>query len=168
MKVPPIRFYSSADNSETKPKKESKPKPVDLTGYISSAGKLVFPAKTVEQLGLDPETTSFKIGTQDGKRKIKSLYLIPANDQEADTFTLAKGAKSYTLLLALILQKGGVDYSETKYSFTIKPFDYEDDTTGYELQLTNQMPKQEYTGKARGRKPRATSEAEWMTEYRLA
>ena len=154
MKTTSLRFFSPKDNSESK--KKATPKSVTLTGYLSPAGKLVFPAKMVNQLGFDPDTTRFKIGTQEGKRKIKSLYLIPADDDSSETFELAKAAKSYTISLAFILQKGGIDYAKTKYAFTVKPFTYEDGMSGFELQLTNSDPKPAYTGKPRGRKPKTS------------
>ena len=113
---------------------------------------MVFPDKSVSQLGLDPQTNRFKIGTQDGKRKIKSLYLIPGDEGQEETFELSKGAKSYGISLPIILQKGGIDFSNVKHSFVVKPFDYEEGVTGYELKLSNESPKAEYTGKPRGRK----------------
>lgn len=156
MKALPLRFFSPQENNV--PKEKNTTKSVPLTGYISSTGKLVFPAKTVGQLALDPDSIRFKIGTQEGKRKIKSLYLIPATDEQTDAFALTKAAKSYGIPLASILQRSGVDFVNTKYAFTVKPFDYEEGVTGYELQLNDQSPKPEYTGKPRGRKRKAAQE----------
>ncbi|WP_080240056.1 hypothetical protein [Spirosoma rigui] len=153
MKATALRFFSPEDNSETK-KKAAAPKPVTLTGYVSAAGKLVFPDKTVSQLGIDADATRFKIGVQEGKRKIKSLYLVAADDNAADSFEMSKAAKGYTIALALILQKSGIDYAATKHTFTIEPFTYEDGVTGFELQLSSSAPKPAYTGKPRGRKPK--------------
>jgi hypothetical protein len=152
MKAKQIRFFSPEENSESKKKAEkvvAKSSPV--TGYISSTGKLVLPAKAITQLGVDPNNNRFKVGTQDGKRKIKSLFLIPG-DEEDQTFELAQGAKSYAIALPFILQRGGIDFAETKYSFVVKPFDYDNGITGYELKLSTDSPKPEYTGKPRGRK----------------
>ncbi len=160
MKATELKFYSPQDNSETKKKQESAPKSVTVTGYVSTGGKIVFPAKSVAQLPFDPDTTRFKIGTQQGKRKVKSLFLIPAGDDQNGAFELVKAAKSYTIPLALILQKGGVDYANAKYSFTVKPFEYEAGVTGYELQLSSDAPKPEYTGKPRGRKAKKSEVAE--------
>jgi hypothetical protein len=155
MKALSLSFFSSQDNSESK-KKAAKvePKSAPLTGYLSPAGKLVFPAKTVSQLDFNPDTTSFRIGTQEGKRKIKSLYLVPVDESASDTFDMVKAAKSYTISLAIILQKGGIDFANTKYTFTIKSFTYEGGVSGYELQLSDAAPKPPYTGKPRGRKPK--------------
>lgn len=153
MKTKQIRFYSQDENSETvKKTRKSSPKAEPAKGYISTAGKLVLPEKTVSQLGIDSANKRFKVGTQEGKRKIKSLYLIPTDETGAETFTLEKGAKSYSISLAYILKKGGIDYAETKYTFTVKHFDYEGGMSGYELKLSNDSPKPEYTGKPRGRK----------------
>jgi hypothetical protein len=157
MKAPKIYFFKQEDNSETQEKSAPKVKEAPATGYVSSTGKLVFPTKSVAQLGLEPDGISFQIGAQEGKRKIKSLYVIPAAEETNETFQMEKGAKSYTIPLAVILQKGKIDYSGTKYVFTIKPFDYEDDITGYELQLEPET-KPEYTGKPRGRKKAVTTE----------
>ncbi|GAB3965436.1 hypothetical protein GCM10028806_04640 [Spirosoma terrae] len=150
MKTTQIRFFSPLENSKPKEKKAAKSTPV--TGYISQAGKLVFPVKSISQLDFDPANAKFKIGVQEGKRKIKALYLVLSGDEEG-TFVLEKAAKSYSVSLPVILQNNGVDFAKTKYTFTVKPFDYDDDVTGYELQLNDQAPKAPYTGKPRGRKP---------------
>ncbi|WP_460967943.1 hypothetical protein [Spirosoma migulaei] len=59
MKAINIHFFSTTDNSQAKPKtgKAAKPAKVVLTGYISSSGKLVFPAKTVANLGINLDNT---------------------------------------------------------------------------------------------------------------
>lgn len=156
MKSFSIQFFSLSDNSLPKEKKEAKPKKVVLTGYISGAGKLVFPAKTVAQLGSDFESSFFKIGTQEGKRKAKSLYLVKS-EESADSFQVQPAAKSVSISLPVLLKKIGVDFSETKYTFIIKPFEYEG-AEGFELELSTaneeEKPKVEYTGKRRGRKPK--------------
>ncbi|QMW05662.1 hypothetical protein [Spirosoma foliorum] len=160
MKAKQIRFFSLDENSEAKKqKKKSTAKAAPVTGYISSAGKVVFPDKSIAQLGLDPSNNLFQVGTQEGKRKIKSLYLIPSTSENQEAFELEKAAKSHSISLPFILQKGGIDFANVKYTFTVKPFDYDNDVVGYELKLTNDSPKPEYTGKPRGRK-RLTPAAE--------
>jgi hypothetical protein len=160
MKAKQIRFFSQDENSETKQsKKKTEAKPTPATGYISTAGKVVFPNKTIDQLGFDPQDSWFKVGTQEGKRKIKSLFLVPGASGQEEAFELEKAAKSYSISLPYILQKGGIDYSNSKHTFTVKPFDYDGDVQGYELKLASDTPKAAYTGKPRGRK-RATEAAE--------
>lgn len=157
MKAIALSFFSPEENTVTKEKSVAKSTPV--TGYISATGKLVFPAKTIGQLAMDPEATSFKIGAQQGKRKLKSLYLIPTGVDESDAFVMVKAAKSYGIPLASILQKSGIDFSNTKYTFVVKPFEYEEGVTGFELQLNDESPKPAYTGKPRGRKRKVQEEA---------
>ena len=120
MKAINIHFFSPTENAQPKykSKKAAKPAKVVLSGYISSSGKLVLPTQTVTNLGLDLDATPFKVGMDQGKRKAKSLYLVAGNDDQ-DTFTFEKGAKSYSLGLPFILTKSGVDYAKTKYGFTI-------------------------------------------------
>ncbi|AXE20137.1 hypothetical protein DR864_21485 [Runella rosea] len=158
MKITSLKFFSPKENS--KPVVEKKvSKPTILKGYISPAGKLVFPDKTVDKLGFDPSNTHFKIGSQAGKRKLSSLYLVPATSDESDVFKMTKAAKSYSIPLGIILNSGGVDYATTKYSFIINSFEYEG-VTAYELQLVKDQgskqsaEKPAYTGKPRGRKPK--------------
>lgn len=157
MKSVDIRFFSVEENSQPKEKKEKTPKAkkVVLKGYISNAGKVVFPAKTVAGLGIDIENTSFKVGMQDGKRKAKSLFMVPATSDQTDVFQLEKAAKSYTLSLPFILKKSGIDFKENKYEFVVNIFDYQE-STALELQLSQAetAPKAPYTGKPRGRKPK--------------
>lgn len=156
MKSIKINFFSPAENSQAKPRAEKAARLMKavLTGYISSSGKLVLPAKTVANLGVDLNATPFKIGMDQGKRKAKSLYLVPTSN-DAETFSFEKAAKSYTLALPYILTKSGVDYTNTKYGFTIRLFEYEG-TTAFELQLAPEAAaaKAPYTGKPRGRKPK--------------
>ena len=163
MKIKPIRFFSPQDNTLAKPKKETakakKTKPLKLEGYISPSGKLVIPAKTFDQLDFPADTTFLQIGADAGKRKIKTLYLVPTDSQDG-AFELVKAAKSYTISLGHILKSGGIDFAETKYSFTLAPYTEEAGTTGYALKLTSDQAKPAkpaYTGKPRGRRPKASS-----------
>ena len=150
MKANSIKFFSPEENVVATKKSKEAPKP---TGYISGTGKLVLPPKTLEELGIEPESTRFRIGTQDGKRTIKNLYLVPTTDQEG-TFPMAKSGRGFSIPLENILRKGGIDFENTKYTFDITIFNYEEGTAGYELALTSSAPKPEYTGKPRGRKPK--------------
>lgn len=162
MKAINIHFFSPTENQQpiAKAEKVAKPVKVILTGYISSAGKLVLPAKTVAQLGVDLSKTAFKVGMDEGKRKAKSLYLVPSSN-DSETFTFEQAAKSYTLALPFILTKSGIDFAKTKYGFTIRFFEYEG-TTAFEFQvaLESPAPKVPYTGKPRGRKPKPDSVSE--------
>ena len=158
MKAINIHFFSPTENQQPTAKAEKAAKPAKakliLTGYISTAGKLVLPTKTVAHLGVDLSKTAFKVGMDEGKRKAKSLYLVPSSS-DAETFGFEKAAKSYTLALPFILKKSGVDFAKTKYGFTIRLFEYEG-TTALELQVAPESvaPKVPYTGKPRGRKPK--------------
>ncbi|QRR00554.1 hypothetical protein [Dyadobacter sandarakinus] len=154
MKPKTIKFFSPEENApKTETKSQAKP-----GGYISGSGKLVFPSKTLEELGIEPDAAHFKIGTQDGKRKMKYLYLIPTTD--ADSFSLVKSGRGYVVPLSLILQKGGIDFANTKHEFVVTLFNYEEGVTGFELELTSNEEKPEYTGKRRGRKPKSETVAE--------
>ncbi len=100
MKASNIRFFSPTENRQpsSKPEKVPKAAKVILTGYVSTVGKLVLPAKTVAHIGVDLDNTSFKVGMDEGKRKAKSLYLVPSSTDEGN-FVFEKAAKSYTLAL---------------------------------------------------------------------
>lgn len=155
MKPISLQFFTPQDNTQPDQKGTAKPiRKTLLTGSVSTTGKLVLPLRTVQKLSIDSATDRFKVGIEQGKRKIKSLYLIPANqDQDSsDSFELIKKANSYSITLALILQRGGVDYKKTAYVFTIYPFEHEVGVTSYELRLFTQPPKPPYTGKLRGRR----------------
>jgi hypothetical protein len=155
MKVKAIRFFSPEENTSKKEKSKSQPK---ITGYISATGKLVFPPATLEELGIEAGSTRFKIGAQEGKRALKFLYLIPSSEQ-TETFELVKSGRGFVIPLDVILKKGGVDFANSKYTFEVSPFSYEEGVVGYELALNSGAPKPEYTGKPRGRKPKAESAA---------
>ncbi|MBE8969940.1 hypothetical protein IQ277_28075 [Nostocales cyanobacterium LEGE 12452] len=152
MKTPQIKFFSPEDNTEpvSKAAGKAKPKP---SGYISDIGTLVFPKATLEEIGVEPETALFKVGTAEGKRKIKSLYLIPTDAQE-EAFTFSKVGRGSGIPLAVILKRGGIDYKTAKHIFTVTIFNYSEGGIGYELAIETEAPKEPYTGKPRGRKPK--------------
>lgn len=158
MKAKAIKFFSPQENlpkSEVA-KSKSTPKP---SGYISQTGKIVLPAPALTELGIEADTTRFKIGTDQGKRKINTVYLIPSED-ESNTFSLVKSGRGYVIPLALILKQGGVAFDTAKYTFTVTPFNYEEGVVGYELALASSEPKAPYTGKPRGRKPKSVEQAD--------
>ena len=150
MKLKAIKFFSPEENvSKTKSAAKAAQLP---KGYISNSGKLVFPAAVLSDLGIDPVSTNFKIGTQEGKRKIKSVYLVPATNSD-QTFSFEKSGRGHVIPLDVILKKGGVDFESQKLIFKISTFDFDQATKGYELAIETEAPKPEYTGKPRGRKP---------------
>lgn len=157
MKLKAIKFFSPEENvSKTKAVEKAAPLP---TGYISNSGKLVFPASALRDMGIDPESTHFKIGTQEGKRKIKSVYLVPAAGSD-QTFSFEKSGRGHVIPLAVILKKGNVNFESEKLIFKISSFDFDQNTKGFELAIETEAPKPEYTGKPRGRKPKAAVDAE--------
>ena len=139
MKATEIRFFDQAENEEATPKKKAK-KTAAPTGYISPIGKLVLPNKTVDQLGLDLDNAMFKVGAQAGKRKLKHLFLLPAQSADSSTFKMEKAAKSYSISLAIILQRGGIDFANHKYTFTVEAIDYQGES-GYSLKLGKHTAK---------------------------
>jgi hypothetical protein len=152
MKLKAIKFFSPEENvSKVKAAAKAAPLP---TGYISNSGKLVFPAAALQGLGIDPESTYFKIGTHEGKRKIKSVYLVPSSSSD-QTFSFEKSGRGHVIPLGIILKKGNVNFESEKLIFKISTFDFDPATKGFELAIEAEAPKPEYTGKPRGRKPRA-------------
>ncbi|GGH42604.1 hypothetical protein GCM10007423_39340 [Dyadobacter endophyticus] len=156
MKTPQIKFFSPEDNTEpvSKAAGKAKPKP---SGYISDNGTLVFPKATLEEIGVEPETALFKVGTAEGKRKIKSLYLISTEEQEG-AFAFARIGRGSGIALSVILKRGGIDYEAAKHVFTVTIFNYTEGVVGYELAIEIEAPKELYTGKPRGRKRKVTEE----------
>lgn len=102
----------------------------------------------------------FKVGVQEGKRKISSLYMVPT-DAQAEGFDLVKAGRSYGIELGGVLTNNGLDFKTAKHAFVVKEFS-QDGMTGYELQLKDSEPKVKAavsaTGKKRGR-PRKTEVA---------
>jgi hypothetical protein len=147
-----VRYFSPEENTKPRAKRTVR-KAVKVTGYISSGGKIVLPQKSVSQLGIDFGSTRFRVGVENGKRKIKSLIIVPAAD-EAGTFAFSKAAKSYTLNLGVLLGSNGVDFGSKKYSFTVSQVAVSDGGSGYELKFDEPTDKPAYTGKRRGPKPK--------------
>jgi len=148
-KMKNIKFFSPDDNQSNTVKPQiEKSLP---TGRISSSGKIVFPAALLEELAIDVNI-QFQVGTDQGKRKIKNLYLVPTS-QEAG-FGLVRIGRGYSLPLELILSKGGINYATEDHIFTASIFLYEG-APAYKLAIQTKEPKPPYTGKPRGRKPKA-------------
>lgn len=157
MKLKAIKFFSPQENvPKTKATEKAAPLPI---GYIANSGKLVIPATALRDLGIDPESTYFKIGTQEGKRKIKSIYLVPSSSSD-QTFSFEKSGRGHVIPLAIILRKGGVDFENQKLVFKISTFEFDQTTKGFELVIESEAPKPEYTGKPRGRKAKAVTDSE--------
>lgn len=156
MKIKAIKFFSPEENVPVQ-KPAAKVKPVP-TGYVSAAGKLVFPSATLEELGIEAASTQFKIGTDEGKRKIKSLYLVPTQGPE-QAFSFERSCRGgYVIPLAVILKKGGIDFENGKTCFSVRVFNHDEGVTGYQLSFEHEGPKPEYTGRPRGRKPKQAFE----------
>jgi hypothetical protein len=154
MKTPQIKFFSPEENAPQTSKAVAKAKP---TGHISDSGTLIFPKATLEEIGVEPQTASFKIGTAEGKRKIKSLYLIPTEEQEG-SFAFTRIGRGSGIALPVILKRGGIDYEAAKHIFTVTIFNYSEGVIGYELAIEAEAPKEPYTGKPRGRKRKVAGE----------
>lgn len=150
MKPKTIKFFTKQDNVPEIKKRQRKVK-IAPTGYISSSGNLIFPEKTMEEIGVNPHQAYFKIGMEEGKRKLKSLYLIVAS-KSSDTFALHKSAKGYVLPLAVILKKGSINFDLIKYDFSIHPFKYPDEGLAFQLVFGEALLKSGKTDKSRSRK----------------
>jgi len=156
MKQKKIRFFSPQEiEAKTKKVKEAKAEELP-TVSISKTGRLAMPLKTIETLGLNTENAQFRVGTEDRKRTLKTLFLIPAEGEAADAFPLAKTGRGYTISLGGILDKH-LDYAANEYTFAVKPFPYEN-TTGYELSLTGQESREKAPSN-RGRKRKVVADA---------
>lgn len=150
-----IRFFTQQDNATDQSAKASKQP--DLVGSISAKGIVVFPRKVADYLNLSTGAQSFQIGTSEGKKKVTSLFLVAAGNNQDDAFPLEKAGRSLGINLAGILHKSGLDYQKTKYTFTIKPFN-QGNLTGYELQLDEKVNASETAPKRRGRRPKVRTE----------
>lgn len=152
MKQKRLKFFTPQDNEVAKPKEA--PQESAPTSTISKTGRLTFPQKTLEDLGIEPNNTRYRIGTEDRKRKFKSLFLLQVDGDDQDAFTLVKTGRGYTIPLSGIFDKLGLDYANQQYVFAIKSFSYENGESGYELQLSEEAsPRQKPEGGGkRGRK----------------
>ncbi|RYF70037.1 MAG: hypothetical protein EOO39_16460 [Cytophagaceae bacterium] len=156
MTLSDVQFFSPADNAAQGSTPEAAaPK---LTGYISSSGKLTLPSSTLDRLGLEASVSAFRVGTDAGKRRIKTLYLVPAQEDAPDGFVMGQGAKSRFIQLGSQLKRNGLDFSALRYRFSVSPFEYEGQRA-FALRLTEdkgtRQPKAPYMGKPRGRKKKA-------------
>ncbi len=148
MKAKEIRFFSPEENVAPKNKPEAASKSY-TTGYITSTGKVIIPQKSAEEVGIDPKNSAFMIGMPENKRKLKSLFLVPAPREAEGVFEMEESGRNFYFPLGVILEKGGLDVKNNKYTFDIKSFEY-DGTTAFELKLDAPTPKT----KRPGRKPK--------------
>ncbi|GAA4419657.1 hypothetical protein GCM10023187_54180 [Nibrella viscosa] len=108
---------------------------------------------------MDTANKKFKVGTEERKRAFKTLFLVPTEQDDPEAFELAKTGRGQTIALAGFFDKVGLDYENTQYEFTIKPFSQED-VSGYELNLTGEgTPRQKPEGGSRrGRRKASQTE----------
>ncbi|MFT4031780.1 MAG: hypothetical protein QM669_05130 [Siphonobacter sp.] len=140
MKKKSIRFFSPNEPVEEK-KKESKVKEVP-TISISKKGKLLLSSAILQLLDVDPADAKFKVGTEDRKRGIGSLFLVKADSDDSEAFAVAKSGRGHGIPLGSSFMKLGLDYVTYDYTYEIKPFDYEEDEiSGYELTLKEKTPR---------------------------
>lgn len=128
-----IRFFTQEDNELN-----GKAVAANAAGYISRSGKLILPLRAFEQVGFDPQVTRYRIGTKTGKRKVKTLYLVPTDEADPAAFELIASPKKYYMALSGLLRKYRLYYWAVHYKFTIQPFIY-DGATAYALELKEVM-----------------------------
>ncbi len=141
-----ISFFSPEENVAPKKTSEKAAKSY-TTGYITSTGKVIVPQKSAEEVGIEPQNSAFKIGKPEKKRKLKSLFLVPASREEEGTFEMEESGRNFFISLGPILESSGLDVQKHKYTFDIKPFEY-NDSKAFELKLGAPTPR----GKRPGRK----------------
>jgi hypothetical protein len=155
MKAKPILFFTQADNlGSVAPKK--KVEKTTMGGSISKRGSLVFALNVAEELGLTSTAKHFRVGVLEGKRKISAIYLVPSDDSQADVFPVQKVGRGYGIGLAGILAKSGINYKQTRYTFSVQPMDMEQGN-GFELRLKEPAtPAPLVEGAKRRGRPRST------------
>lgn len=150
-----FHFFSPSDNVEKQAKKTKNNETI-LSGYISRSGKLVFPPAIQTSLPVSLKETKVRIAVEEGKTKIKKLYILPSTNAE-NGFPVEETPRGYIISLGEILMNGGVTFDKKKYTFSILSFKY-DESIGMQLTIhETENPKKgvEYTGKKRGRKPKS-------------
>ena len=150
MNLDDIRFFSPQENKAERKTRAKEETETQATGYISGTGKVIIPQKAAEEVGLNTEHTTYMVGTQQNKRKLKSLYVIPASGQTEGAFEMQSSGRNNFISLGIILEKSGLDYQNNKYTFDINPYVFGDDIKGVELKLNKPTAK----AKRAGRKPK--------------
>lgn len=150
MNLDDIRFFSPQENKAERKAKAKEETGDPSTGYISATGKVIIPQKAAEEVGLDTSHTTYMVGTQQNKRKLKSLYVIPASGHTEGAFEMQSSGRNNFIALSVILEKNGVDFQNNKYTFEVTPLVVGDDIKGVELKLNSPTPKT----KRAGRKPK--------------
>ncbi|WP_111628799.1 hypothetical protein [Larkinella arboricola] len=141
MKVKPdkIRFFSPEDNSDEAPKVAQKE--TTFSTSVTKTGRLAFPQKLMEGLNIDPTKPYYKVGTVNRRKGVKALYLMPTQQGDSEAFELAKTGRGYSIPLKGVLQKIGLNFQDQEYTFTIKPYDFGDNISGFELVSDQQTPR---------------------------
>ncbi len=147
MNLDDIRFFSPQENKAEKQAKVKEETDAPATGYISATGKVIIPQKAAQEVGLNTEHTTYMVGTQQNKRKLKSLYVVPASGHTEGAFQMQSSGRNNFISLGVILEKSGLDYQNNKYTFEISPFVFGDDIKGIELKLNKPTPKTKRAGR---------------------
>lgn len=134
MKVKPekIRFFSPSQGEEKAPEAAA-PKQTTFSTTVTKTGRLAFPQKLMEGLGIDPSKPNFKVGTTNRRKGVKALYLIPTDNDDTEAFSLTKTGRGYSIPLKGVFQQMGLEFTDQEYVFMIKPFEYAEGVTGFEL-----------------------------------
>lgn len=140
VKADKIRFFSPQDNQEETAAKAT-PKETSFTTTITKTGRLAFPQKLMEGLSIDPSKPYFKVGSVNRRKGLKALYLFPTEQGDSEAFELAKTGRGYSLPLKGVLSKIGLDFQSQEYSFSIKPYEFGDGISGFELVSEQATPR---------------------------
>ncbi len=150
MNLEEIRFFNPKENKADRKARTKSETNDPTTGYITSTGKVIIPQKSAEEVGINADNGTFMVGMQQNKRKLKSLYIVPAPHAQEGSFEMKSSGRNNFITLGVILEKNGLDFQNNKYTFDINPFNFDGDVTGYELKLNTPTPKT----KKPGRKPK--------------
>lgn len=147
MNLDDIRFFSPQENKAERKTKVKEESGEPATGYISSTGKVIIPQKAAEEVGLNTSHTTYMVGTEQNKRKLKSLYVVPASGHTEGAFEMVSSGRNNFIALGVILEKSGLDYQNNKYTFEISSFVLGDDIKGIELKLNKPTAKTKRAGR---------------------
>lgn len=147
MNLEEIRFFNPKENKADRKARTKSETNDPTTGYITSTGKVIIPQKSAEEVGMNADHTTFMVGMQQNKRKLKSLYIVPATNDHEGSFEMKSSGRNNFIDLGVILEKNGLDFQNNKYTFDINPFNFDGDVNGYELKLNTPTPKTKKPGR---------------------
>jgi hypothetical protein len=97
----------------------------NIKATVHKTGKLGFNSAAIQKLNLE-NNRKVRIATGDDYEKDKSLYIIPHNDEDKESFNISKAGEYYYINTKPLFDLLGIEYENIKIAYDIIETNYDD------------------------------------------